>query len=274
LKRSLAPLWLAFLVATNAAPGSAAPFSATLSFHAWNSPPAAMFGVGSGTSAQGALTIGSGALAGTAVAPVTGQPPFGRIRVLVTGQGVGSFSGTPLAGSMPLHGISKGSVALGTFAPLFSVPLFTGHEVGSGAGVAGLGVGGRQTQHVGSYQTVDVQRNLWHAGTAKVTGVGVRERFTFHRGTGVEASRVSYLFRTTRFTGTVTFTGSDSRTPGGLGQITLVSPTRIQVRIGETIHSLVVVAELALNFVPEPSTLVLLGAGSAALAALGGRRLR
>jgi hypothetical protein len=264
------------VVAALLAPAAGAiPFAATLSFGARDGLAARFFGGGSGASAQGALTIGSGALAGTAVASVVGQPPFARIRVAVAGQSAGSFSGTPLAGRMPLHGISKGSVALGTFAPLFSVPLFTGHTAGSGVGGAGLGVGGRQTQHVGSYWTVDVQRNLWHAGTAKVTGVGVRERYTFHRGSGVVASRVSYAIRTTRFTGTDTFTGSDSRTPAGLGQITLVSPTRIQVRSeGEAIHSLVVVAELTLSFVPEPSTLVLVGAGIAALGVLGVRRLR
>jgi PEP-CTERM motif len=273
LPRPLASVWLAFLVATNAAPSLSAPFSATLSLGG-GGVAGYVFGAGSGSSAPAALTIPSGTLTGGFSFPITGNPPLTRLRFTVAGHGAGSFSGTPLAGRMPVYGVSKAIFPAGAPLTLFAVPLFTGHAIGSAAEAAGLGLGNDQRFYSFS-RLVDVQRNLWRVGTAKVTGVGVRERYTFHRGDGMAASQISYAYRTTRFTATETFTGSDARTPGGLGQITLVSPTRIQVRVsGEPVLSLVVTAELALNFVPEPSTLVLLGAGTAVLAALGGRRLR
>ena len=68
--------------------------------------------------------------------------------------------------------------------------------------------------------------------------------------------------------------GADARTPAGLGQLTLVSPIRIETSLPGTGSLLVVFGTLTLNFVPEPGTLVLLGAGAAALGLLGRGRLR
>ena len=69
------------------------------------------------------------------------------------------------------------------------------------------------------------------------------------------------------------YTGSDSRTPGGLGQLTIVSPTKMDAPIGTTtVPTYVLLGTLTLTFVPEPGTLVLLGAGVAALGAIGCRR--
>jgi hypothetical protein len=68
--------------------------------------------------------------------------------------------------------------------------------------------------------------------------------------------------------------GSDERTPGGLGQLTLVSPIRIETSLPGTGSLLIVLGALTLNFVPEPGTLVLLGSGVAVLGFLGRSRLR
>ena len=63
-------------------------------------------------------------------------------------------------------------------------------------------------------------------------------------------------------------------TPGGLGQLTLVSPTVVHTNLGAQ-GTFLVVSSLTLSFVPEPGTLVLLGAGAAALGVFGrGRRRR
>lgn len=72
--------------------------------------------------------------------------------------------------------------------------------------------------------------------------------------------------------GTISYEGTDSRTPGGRGQVTLVSPTKVTVF--ESGPPFIVLGTLTLSFVPEPGTLSLLGAGVAVLGALGRRRLR
>jgi hypothetical protein len=72
--------------------------------------------------------------------------------------------------------------------------------------------------------------------------------------------------------GAVQAVGSDARTPGGLGQITLVTPIRIEGGLHPS--PLAGFATLSLAFVPEPGTLVLTGAGALCLAALGRRRAR
>jgi hypothetical protein len=71
---------------------------------------------------------------------------------------------------------------------------------------------------------------------------------------------------------TVTVAGFDNRTPGGVGQIMLISPFKVVL---EGLAALPGVAMMTLNFaVPEPGTLLLLGSGIAGLLVLGHRRRR
>lgn len=72
---------------------------------------------------------------------------------------------------------------------------------------------------------------------------------------------------------TVTATAYDRRTPGGLGTVQLVAPVVARI-FGGALGELPVVGVLTLQYVPEPGTLVLLGAGVAGLAAVGHRRSR
>ena len=59
------------------------------------------------------------------------------------------------------------------------------------------------------------------------------------------------------------YSGSDARTPGGRGQITLVSPAKIFFGSGGDNAALL--GTLQVNFVPEPGAPLLLGTGAALL---------
>lgn len=89
----------------------------------------------------------------------------------------------------------------------------------------------------------------WTAGIAMITGP------TANRGGTVMATR----------------TGANALTPGGAGELLLVTPVKIVTNITGTLPTF---AFLRLTYVPEPSTITLLGFGVAGLAALGRARTR
>ena len=69
---------------------------------------------------------------------------------------------------------------------------------------------------------------------------------------------------------TVTVTGADNRTAGGVGHLILLTPTRVLTNAAGNLPAPVV---MTLNFVPEPGTLLLLGFGFGGLMLVGRRRM-
>jgi hypothetical protein len=255
-----------------AGPAGAAPFGATLGVSAsalGGAPAPFVTGGGSGTSAPLLVTIPGGFLAGSDSAAVTANPLAQTIDLKVTGNGPGSFTGALLKGGLPLRGNFRVLQTMATFTTLLDVPL----SIPVTFGYLGFGVGGTATLPApgGFNASFVVEHRPFSLGPAVVTGLPYT--YTYHVPAGKAASHV--LTGQITYNGTAAYTGTDSRTPGGLGQVTLVSPTKVQHIVGGSpggLGTFVLLGTLTLSFVPEPGTLLLLGAGVVGLGLVGRAR--
>ena len=255
----------------NAEPARAAtlPFTATLSVTVGALPGASFTatGVAVTNGPGGSLTLPASLFAGSAVFTIglfTGVPQISGLKVTVSGNQTGSFNpsfsppnaytayvslaGGGVGGPLQLYG------AVGVnILQLFSIPI----------PISGVGMG-TPVQVVQGGIVITVVPTQW------TTGMGYVKSVTLTTVSPHLPSSTT-LPGTWSFIGTTTITGSDARTPGGAGNVTLVSPVRVATNVAGVVP---VLATLAINFIPEPATGLLLLAGVAGLAALGRQRQR
>jgi hypothetical protein len=172
----------------------------------------------------------------------------------------GALQNTSLALTQSQSGIS-GTVRLCLFttdcADPLSLPLQTMN------GNVGVGIGGIITVDDGTIK-ISIQAAPWTIKTATVTD---------HRTTTDELNR---FFQTVKLTGFAHGPASSTSTTGTVnGVVQLVTPSQVTTNLPLGSNKLTGSGQtLLIRFIPEPGLLLLLGAGVAALAVLGKRRVQ
>jgi len=202
----------------------------------------------------GATGSASGSVATATIGPINQSTTFAinatgvsALQVNLVKGGTIAVTGSVAAGTAAnaITGNSRaGSVnKMGVFLPLITIPVSAGNPgfTYQYAAIPGLG-----------YAYVSVTGYAWAINPVTVFNVSVGPNGTI---------------------GTAMFTGSKLST-GTVGQVTLVSPSRVGVNAaGGAVSTITAgVSILTLSYVPEPGTLLLVGAGALGLAVLGRKR--
>jgi len=195
-------------------------------------------------------------------------PPLTYIQIIVNSNpSIGNFVHTA-GGPMLLTGIAN-VWGLGGFPaagpPLLGVPL----KIGAPGSVMAGGFGVFITALANSWttktttiglQTTQFRFHTANSGTDQVTSVSLTAMGT-HTLMG---ALITAVLTTDKLTGT-------NALAGGNGTVTLVSAVNVLTSISGQIPTFAV---LTLRYVPEPSMLMMLAAGTAGLALLGRRKMR
>lgn len=170
---------------------------------------------------------------------ITNAAPITRVQAILAGNNLGTLvpgAGTA-ANALGIQGVAN-VVAYGGYVTLVAVPL-TALGV-PGATFSFMGGGGSIIKFTG---------NGWTTGTAMIT---------------LPTATLKGMTQA----GVITAAGTNNLV-GGVGQITFISPVLIRTNLAGDLPTF---AALTLTFVPEPGTLMLIGAGIAGLAVYGRRR--
>jgi hypothetical protein len=194
--------------------------------------------------------------------------------------------------------------SVNTFTTGGAININTAATVQGGAALTGTNSMALATKGVGGMVTVKVAGHVAKGVNASMQGPGPTTLVKLPLNIGVAGVTTGYFFvlnnlhyitvdfyawtpHTLTFTGltskfvplmtpTVVAKGNVALTPGGGGTVTLVSPSKISIDGPLAQRRTAGFTSLTMNFagegVPEPSTLLLLGAGAAGLVLVGSRK--
>jgi hypothetical protein len=233
----------------------------------------------------------AGAAQGAVLSSASISVPLGLSLVFppITGTGIGNSVGlgaTATLSSNVLQGVVSGYGDPYVPPPIDQLILsLTGHAAGSfvAGGGPGGGLGGPMTlggaltvnAYSGNVTLLSVPLSVVGkpGGFVSVTGGG--GTITQVSGTGWTTGAQTLMAPATTLSGrsttptTVTATGTDLRTASGAGTLVLITPLFVRTNLtGDHVSF----ATLTLNYVPEPSTLLLVGVGIGGLALRGRKR--
>jgi hypothetical protein len=253
--KAAASLMVTVAVASLAVAGQAhaasQPFFGTLSVQIATLPPILATATGTATlNGAGALghltsaTLAGGTFAALASIPVTdpGAAPIKGVNANVL-NGAGNFTGSPLGGKMAIGG--SASVCL--FATCTASPPANVVVPFTVGGTRGIGLGGASIT-VKGLVNVTVVGAPWSGGTA---AIGTITTMGFVHGPA---------------------SGGQSSAAAASGVMSLVTPILISTNIGAS-AIIPAFGFLNLHFIPEPGTLLLLGAGVAGLGFIGRKKM-
>ena len=208
---------------------------------------------GSSTATSIAVTLGYPFLSTSFFVPKT---PNGTLdlAIKITQGGAQAITATPgmASGDPGIPGtvvvMTAGHIGMGLNQSMFKVGINTLVQVPLSAGKAGQFTGTFTV--VGALHTITVDFFAWTPGTQVFTGLTTKGQALL----------------------TVTAAGSFDLTALGGGSVTLVSPSKISIDGPLAQRRTAGFTKLVLNFIPEPGTLLLLGAGALGLVFMGTRK--